>query len=41
MPPDWIKSSLVDVPQNELPADVTFGGKFHVDFAASVALLMP
>jgi hypothetical protein len=32
---------VVDVPQEQLPADVTFDGKFHVDFAGSVGLLQP
>jgi hypothetical protein len=32
---------LVNEPQSQLPADVTFGGTIAVDFAASVALLDP
>jgi hypothetical protein len=30
---------LVDLPQDQLPADVTFDGKFRVDFAGSANLL--
>lgn len=32
---------LTDCPYDQLPADVTFQGKFNVDFAASVRLLDP
>ncbi len=32
---------LTDQAQSTLPADVTFGGKFKVDFAGSVKLLRP
>ena len=32
---------LVTEPQEQLPADVTFGGEVSVDFAASAALLDP
>ena len=32
---------LTDSPYDQLPADVTFDGKFKVDFAASVRLLHP
>src|SRR4051812_3500925 len=32
---------LTDRPYDQLPADVTFDGKFKVDFAASVRLLHP
>ncbi len=32
---------LTNKPQEQLPADVTYDGKFHVDFAGSVRLLQP
>ena len=32
---------VIDGPQEQLPLDITFGGKFRVDFAASVILLQP
>jgi hypothetical protein len=32
---------LTDCPYDQLPADVTFGGRFKVDFAVSVRLLHP
>jgi hypothetical protein len=32
---------LSDLPQDELPLDVTQGGRIKVDFAASVKLLRP
>lgn len=30
---------ITDVPYTDLPADVTYGGKFKVDFAGSAELL--
>ena len=32
---------VTDRPRGDLPADVTYDGKFRVDFAGSVMLLRP